>query len=471
MEQFTDPRQQSKKRPNYLVWLLLLSFLVFASLTAYLAFSLVQNAVSSLWAAPSEPNIQEPLATQVQAALMDVSSPLHDGNGPPPQPWDGKSRVTMLLLGVDHRDWEADDGPPRADTIIIATIDPQGRTAGMLSIPRDLWVEIPGYGYNKINQAYRFGEANQEPEGGAGLAIDTMEALLDITIPYYVLIDFNTFIYLVDEIGGVKINVPDILTVDPLGDHNTRILQPGVQTLPGDIALAYVRSRDTLGSDFDRAERQQQVIVGIQERLVSFEILPTLIERAPILYNEIASGVKTNLTLQQAVQLSWLTTQIPAENIQQEFIGPEQVINGISFEGMAILQPIPEEIYRARDALFSPEPAESPAIVLTMKPDERVKEENALVTLRNGTFTAGLAARTGEYLAEKNINIFSISNADQIYDQTTIINYAGKPYTLAYLAEILNVPPGKLFQRFDPDSEEDILVILGEDWAADNDMP
>ena len=471
MEQFTGPRQQTKKRPNYLVWLLLLSFLIFASLTAYLAFSLVQNSVSSLGAAPSEPNIQEPLATQAQEALMDVSQPLHNGIGPPPQPWDGKSRVTILLLGVDYRDWEAGNGPPRSDTIILATIDPEGRTAGMLSIPRDLWAEIPGYGYNKINQAFRFGEVNQESAGGAGLAIDTVEALLDITIPYYALIDFNTFIHLVDEIGGVKINVPDTIKVDPLGDNNNRILQPGVQTLPGEIALAYVRSRDTLGSDFDRAKRQQQVIVGVQERLVNFEMLPTLIAKAPILYNELASGVKTNLTLQQAIQLSWLSTQIPTENIQQEFIGPEQVINAISFEGMAILQPIPEEILGLRSALFSPEPAESHPIVLTMKPDDRVKEENALVTLRNGTLTVGLAARTGEYLVGKNINISSISNADQIYDQTTLINYAGKPYTLAYLAEILNVPPGKVFQRFDPDSDEDILVILGEDWAADNDMP
>lgn len=471
MEQFTDPQRQSKTRPNYLVWLLLLSFLIFASLTAYLAFSLVQNAVSSLGKSPSDLVIQEPLATQAQEALMDVSNPLHDGVGPPPQPWDGKSRVTILLLGVDHRDWEAGNGPPRADTIIIATIDPESHSAGMLSVPRDLWVQIPGYGYNKINQAYRFGEVNQYTEGGAGLAIETVEALLGIDIPYYALIDFNAFIHLIDEIGGVKINVQDTFSVDPLGDHNTRIMQPGVQTLAGDIALAYVRSRDTLGADFDRTKRQQQVILGIQRRLISFELLPTLIDKAPILYNEVASGVKTNLTLQQAVQLSWLATQIPDENIQQEIIGPEQVFNAISFEGMAILQPIPEGILSVRDTLFSPKPPESPAVVQTMKPGERVNEEAALVSLRNGTLTAGLAARTGDYLTGKDINVINISNADKVYDQTTIINYSGKPYTLAFLSEILSVPPGKIFQRYDPDSEEDILIILGEDWAVDNDLP
>jgi LCP family protein required for cell wall assembly len=474
MEDYPNTPRKPKRRPNFLVWFLLLSFLVFALLTAYLAFSLVQNAVSSAGIFLSRPDIQEPISTQSQEALMDVSNPLHSGNGPPPQPWDGQSQVNLLLLGVDHRDWEVRNGPPRADTIILATIDPQTQTAGMLSIPRDLWVDIPGYGYNKINQAYPFGEINQEPEGGAGLAIDTVEGLFGIHIPYYVEVDFNTFVRLVDEIGGVKINVPEAIQVDPLGDHNTRILQPGVQTLPGEIALAYVRNRDTLGSDFDRAVRQQQVIVGIQERLISFELLPSLIPRAPILYKEIASGIKSNLTLQQAVQISWLTTQIPRENIQQIYIGPEQVINAMSWNGMSILQPIPEEILAVRDKLFSSEPpenAESAKILPEMSLTQRVEEEDALVSLRNGTFTPGLAARTGEYLADKSVNILSVSNADQIYDQTTIINYSGKPYTLGYLADILSVPPGKIFQRYDPNSKEDILVILGEDWAADNDLP
>ncbi len=470
MEQFTDFQEKPKKSSNCLVWFLLFSFLIFAVLTAYLAFSLVQNSVSSSGITILEPNIQEPISTQARELLMDVSAPLYEGVGPPPHPWDGHSRVTLLLLGVDDRDWEEDNGPPRSDTIILATIDPQEKTAGMLSIPRDLWVNIPGYGYNKINQAYRLGEVNLEPEGGAGLAIDTVEELFSISIPYFALIDFNSFIRIVDEIGGVKINIPEKIRVDT-HDFETHVLQPGVQTLPGDLALAYVRNRQTAGSDFDRIKRQQQVIMGIQERLISFEMLPNLIEKAPILYNEIASGVTTNLTLQQAVQISWLTTQIPKENVKRLVIGPEQVINAISYEGMAILQPVPEEILGLRDSLFSSEISERPEIVEEMSIVERVMQENARVNLRNGTSTAGLGAQTGEYLKENNINVISISNADQHYSQTTIVNYASKPYTLGYLSDILNVPPGKIYQRYDPNSEEDIMIILGEDWAADNDMP
>jgi len=473
MNTFDYRPKKPKKRINPLFWALLISFLGFASLTSYFAFLIVKDAAASLGISLSPPTIQEPVSepAQIIETFMDVSVPLQDENGPPPHPWDGKSPVTILLLGVDYRDWETNNGPPLTDTIILATLDPEKRIAGMLSIPRDLWVNIPGYGYHKINQAYQLGEANRKPEGGAGLAIDTVEELFEIDIPYYTLVDFNTFVRLVDEIGGVKINVPEAIMVDPLEDDNTRIIQPGVQTLPGDIALAYVRARNTAGSDFDRAKRQQQVILGIQKRLISFAMIPTLIEKTPILYDEVAKGVKTNFTLQQAVQIAWLTPQIPRENIRQDFIGPDMVVNAISFEGMAILQPIPEEILALRDSFFSDEPPQPPEIVLTMDPGERATEENAEIALRNGTFTAGLAARTEEYLLAKNIDIVSISNADQIYAETTIIDYTGKPYTVQYMADILNVPPGNIFQRFDPSSETDIMIILGEDWAENNDMP
>jgi hypothetical protein len=98
-------------------------------------------------------------------------------------------------------------------------------------------------------------------------------------------------------------------------------------------------------------------------------------------------------------------------------------------------------------------------------------EENAEIEIRNGTVTPGLAARTEEYLVEKEINVVSVANADQPYAQTTIIDYTGKPYTVQYLAEILNISPAKIYQRFDPNSESDIVVILGDDWAVDNNMP
>jgi len=473
MNSFPSQQKKSPKRFDKMVWILLLSFLVFASLTAYLAFSIVKDAVGALGFGPSTPDIQEPSQSplEFQDKYMEITGPLQTGNGPRPVPWDGESQVTMLLLGVDSRDWESGNGPPLTDTIILATIDPKDRTAGMLSIPRDLWVDVPGYGYHKINQAFRLGEANHEPEGGAGLLIDTIEVWLDISIPYYGLIDFNAFVKLVDELDGVKIDVKEPLRIDPLGDNNTVFIQPGVQTLPGDLALAYVRNRDTAGSDFDRIQRQQQVILGIKKRLVSFDMIPILIDRAPVLYDEIKSGIKTNLSLQQSVQLAWLAAQIPDENIKSVFIGHEYVIDTISWEGMAILQPIPEKILTLRDEFFSTEIPTTSEIASSMSPDDRMVEENAEIEIRNGTVTPGLAARTQDFLIEKEMNVTSVANADQTYAQTTIIDYTGKPYTVQYLAGVLNISPAKIYQRFDPNSESDIIIILGEDWAENNNLP
>ena len=467
------PRRKTNTSHNYWLWAFVLAFLIAASITAFLVFAAVRDTVASMWTAPPGLTISEtsPTPTLIEDNSLDLTMPLQPESGPPPQPWDSESRVTLLLLGVDYRDEEPDNGPPLTDTIILITIDTRSRTVGMLSIPRDLWVEIPGFGYHKINQAYSLGEANRLPTGGAGLAISTVEQFLDIDIQFYAQIDFNAFIHLIDEIGGVKIEIPETIEIDPLGDNNTKILQPGLQTLPGDLALAYARTRNTIGSDFDRARRQQQVIMGARERVVSFEILPTLLSKAPIIYGEISSGAKTNLNLKQVIQLMWLAYQIPEENYRREIIGVNQVIFATSAQGMSILQPIPEEIFELRDKIYSAESSPSPTIIAAMDSDERVTAENARVSLLNGTFTIGLAASTDEYLRDNNINVTEVSNADQVYANTTIIDYAGKPYTLAFLAELLGVPQSKIYQRFDPSSEVDIVILLGEDWAENNPMP
>ncbi|HEY6073428.1 MAG TPA: LCP family protein, partial [Anaerolineales bacterium] len=105
--------------------------------------------------------------------------------------WDGASRVNILFIGLDYRDYIANEGPPRSDSMILFTIDPLSKTAGMVSIPRDMWVNIPGYGYSRINTAYSTGEGNKVPGGGPGLAMRTVEGLLGVPIQYYGQIDFH----------------------------------------------------------------------------------------------------------------------------------------------------------------------------------------------------------------------------------------------------------------------------------------
>jgi LCP family protein required for cell wall assembly len=224
------------------------------------------------------------------------------------------NRVSLLVMGLDYRDWQEGEGPPRTDTMILFTVDPIHRTAGILSIPRDLWVNVPGFEYGRINTAYQLGEAYQIPGGGPALAAQTVEELLGVPVDYYAQVDFGTFVRFIDEIGGIKVEFTETTKLDPLGDGNTKRFKPGVYNLPGDLALAYARLRKTEGGDFDRSQRQQQVIMGAQQ-ILDYELLPSLMSKAPVLYNELSSGIRTNLAWMKL--FGWLlASQIPEEDIR-----------------------------------------------------------------------------------------------------------------------------------------------------------
>src|SRR4030042_5062748 len=240
---------------------------------------------------------------------------------PVPEPWDGASRVTVLVMGLDYRDWVENEGPPRTDTMILLTIDPLTKTAGMLNIPRALWANIPGFEYGKINTAYPLGLAFKVPGGGPALAMQTIENLLGVPIDHYAIIDFYAFERFIDELGGIYVDVPAEIKVDPLGEHNTVVLQPGRQLLDGPTSLAYAGNRKTAGDDFDRSVRQQEVILAIADRIL--ELGPTqLISRAPALYTELSAGIHTDLSLDDALRLGWLALEIPRDTIQRGSIGP-----------------------------------------------------------------------------------------------------------------------------------------------------
>jgi hypothetical protein len=292
-----------------------------------------------------------------------------------------------------------------------------------------------------------------------------------VEIDYYAQVDFTAFEDFIDELGGVKIEVPEEIDVDPMGDNNNKVLQPGVQVLPGNLALAYARARNTIGSDFDRAERQQQVILGIRDRVLSSEMLPTLIRRSPAIYETLSSGIRTNLTLMQTIRLAWLAQQIPAENIRRGVIGPDQVNFTFSFDGQDILQPIPEEIRLLVDEIFSGGPVVPIAEQTTADPQVLMEGEAASVSVLNGTLTAGLAAQTADFLRSEGITDVSAGNADELYNQTTIIDHTGNPHTVEYLVARLNISPSMIFHQYDETSPADIAIYLGEDWASSNPMP
>lgn len=388
---------------------------------------------------------------------------------PTPDPWTGASRVTVLIMGLDYRDWEANQGPPRSDTMILLTVDPISRTAGMLSIPRDLWVNIPGMGYNKINTAIRFGDLYKVPGGGPGLAMKTVENFIGVPINFYAIVDFYSFEKFIDEIGGIDVNIPAEISVDPLGPHNTVILKPGVQHLSGAVALAYARNRYTANDDYDRSKRQHQVILAIRDRIMSADLLPQLVLKSPALFNELSSGLRTNLSLQQAIQLAWLAQTIPTGNIQSMVLGPKQLIDAKSPDGLDIYKPITAQVRLVRDELFAASDSAGPAA--TGDALALLKAEQASITLTNASGVTDLGSRTASFLQGKGLAVLEVSNAPEAASATQIVDHTGKPYTLDYLVKLMSIQPRDIKISYTSTAPVDIELVLGKDWAKTNTLP
>lgn len=457
--------------------ILLPLFLLAAAATAFFTYRTVRELIAT-WELTNLPGFQVRPAAATASPNQEPGVVLENVPEvlPPaliPEPWDGASRVSVLVMGLDYRDWQNGEGPPRTDTMILLTIDPLSLTAGMLTIPRDLWVNIPGFEPGRINTAYRLGEVYKLPGGGPGLAMDTVEALLGVPIDYYAQIDFSAFVRFIDEIGGIKVDVPEPIKVDLIGDGRETIksLDAGRQTLPGEWALAYARARYTEGGDFDRSMRQIQVIMGIRDRLINVEMIPTLIQKAPILYRELSSGIHTNLDLEQAIRLGLLAAEVPEEHIKRGIIGAQQIVFGKSAEGDDVLKPLPERIRQLRDEIFTTDSAIGPSAT-TEDLLSMVSAENARVAVRNGTSISGLATRTAEYFRSQGLNIPEELVGDgtaSVYTQ--IIMHSGNPYTLRYLIETMNISKNNIRLVYEPGNPTDIELVVGNDWANNNPMP
>ncbi|MBN2388908.1 MAG: LCP family protein [Anaerolineales bacterium] len=394
-----------------------------------------------------------------------------------PEPWDGGSRVSVLFIGLDYRDWLEGQGPPRSDTMIVLTIDPLSRTAGMLSIPRDLWVTIPGFGYGKINTAYSLGEAYNVPGGGPGLAMRTVENVIGVPVQYYAQVDFSTFSDIVGTIGGVEIYVEEEMSIDIEGPGNTIYLEPGWHHFDGSQTLAYARARNTEGGDVDRARRQQQVIMALRDKILDPASFPNYISWAPLLYDQFSSGIHTNLDLDDALRLAVLAQQIDLADIHRGIIGYEEVLlDSVVVDGVSqsVFQPIPDNIRVLRDEIFG-----SGALSPTMANGDQtqlMQDEGARVVFVNGTLTANLAGDTGNYFTAQGMNVTAVGNTGDYPENyyfytspfpngTVLIIHSGAPYTIRYLMTVMNLGPNALVFDFNPNAPADIVVGIGNDWV------
>src|SRR5829696_3191101 len=384
-----------------------------------------------------------------------------DSNLPPA--WDGASRINILLIGLDYRDWMAGEGAPRSDTMIVFTIDPLAKTAGMLSIPRDMWVNIPGFGYGRINMAYSSGEGSKLPGGGPELARKTAEQFLGVPIQYYAQVDFYTFVEFIDLIGGIEIYNDEDLRLDPVGGGKDKIKLTccGMRPLNGERALAYARFRKDKEGDIARANRQQKVILAIRNKVLSPENFPVLLGKAQQFYDEFSAGIRTNMPFDTAVRLGVLARDIPVESIHHGVIDYSMVALAdtvLGGEKASVMKPLPDKIRELRDQIFTSGGAISP---LAAQNDltAMMKEDGARVRVLNGSVVGGLDGTTGNFLIAQGVQVTEAGAADGGYNSTVIVLYSPKLYTLKYFQSLFGVTESaRIWISPNPSSTVDIEV-------------
>jgi len=400
-----------------------------------------------------------------------------------PPSWDGASRINILFIGLDERDLEANQGPPRTDSMILFTIDPVSKTAGMLSVPRDMWVNIPGFGYSRINTAYPSGEGARLPGGGPALAMKTVSQFLGVPVHYYVQVDFNVFTQLVDEligIGGcIYVEPTERMRLDPVGPGLDKfILTPGGERklCQGWKVLAYARDRHTSGGDADRARRQQEVVLALQRIIFNPQNFPKFISSAPRMYNELSYGIKTDMAFEDALKLAVLGKDIPVESIRTGVIDPKQgmaifdntTLNG---EAASILKPVMDKIRVLRDEIFTSTGPTSPVAVPMGYTDanlfaQAMQQEASRVRIMDGTFTPGLDQRAGAVFQSYGMNVTEVAPSPEVYSQTVVVVYGPSLYTIKWMQAAFGLSDRQIRFVPDPNQTVDIEIRLGSDIAG-----
>ena len=335
--------------PDNWAWVTIGSALVGVVFVMVIAvFALIRTATSSSGAmATSVPGEPTSIFYGEQGGLLGGQSLVI-------QPWDGQERFTVLVMGMDRRPGETGTAY-LTDTIILISLDPATRRVGVLSIPRDLQVEVPDFGVQPVNTVYRLGELDGTGEG-AHLAMTTLQYNLGIPINDFMAVDFTTFITMVDLIGGVDVEVKQTIDDPEYPDMNFGYdpfyLQAGWQHLDGTTALKYARSRHQT-DDIDRAGRQQQVLYAVRDKVISKDMLPELAANAYTLWAELKDGIHTSLSIDRILELAWYVKDVPRQNIVSGVIGWDYII-AENWNGRPIIRPNRERIPDLLTEIFGP---------------------------------------------------------------------------------------------------------------------
>ena len=402
-------------------------------------------------------------ASHAAALQANVSPTLLKGEG------DG--RINILLLGNGG---DGHDGPDLTDTMMIVSIDPVDKTASLLSIPRDLWVQVPNHGSMKINAAYEVGKwgylgkmsasnANtQAVEAGFKQVDQVVENVTGLTIDYNTVANFSSFKQAVDTIGGVTVDVPTQL-YDPTmaweNNNNPVLASPGTQVMNGKEALLYVRSRETT-SDFARSQRQRSVILAIKQKVLTLGTLSNPLKISGLL-SAFGDNMVTDFSLSDAVRAYGIMKDISNDNISSLDLvtPPNGLVTTANMNGISVDEP--------RAGLFNYTDIQN--FVHTTLKDSYLVNEHAQVTVLNGSSKEGLATVKANELKSYGYNVTQVGNAPtRTYAKTVIVDFTKgtDKYTLNYLqnrygVHAVNLAPDPTIQR----NGADFIVILGNDQS------
>lgn len=409
------------------------------------------------------------------AKVFGNNNPLHMLSAFKPVPLKGQDqgRVNILLAG-NSSDAEAHGGASLIDSIMLVSINTRENTAFMLSIPRDLWVNVPGAGYGKINTTGAVEGFNEDgfPKGGIGALEKTLSTNLGIDIHYYSLVNYTAFKDAVNSVGGIDVNIQ---SADKRGlyDPSFRAHEGGPLRLPngpnhlnGQVALNLARARGdpyngvagAYGfpqSDFDRTNHQRMMMLALKDKAISAQVLsnPTKVGK---LMDSVGNNVKTDFQLNELTSLFHLMKGVNTANIQSLSLnnadGKNLLVNYTAPGGQSALAPAmgPEDFSGIK------------AYISKVMNSNKATREGAKIVVLNGGEVVGLAKEEGDYLGKQGLSVVQVGDAPAKADTTKIIeSTAGKmPETKKMLQKIYGnttATDAALAQQFGAD----YIVILG----------
>jgi LCP family protein required for cell wall assembly len=377
--------------------------------------------------------------------------------------WVNVPALNVLLLGTDARPDEAD--VPRTDTMILASLDPQSQSLGLLSLPRDLWLPIPGLGFSsKINTAYQLGETEGYPGGGPQLAKDTVSSFIGQPVQYFVRVNFQGFVELVDLIGGVDVVVPATIHDDqyPTEDYGyqTFHLDAGVQHLDGETALKYVRTRN-IDDDYSRARRQQQVIRAVADKVLRADMLPTLLPKLPRLLYTMRSSIETDIPMAVMLDLANYARGAALRDVRQLVLDNHFGEETYAENGAWILLPDRALVRGALANFFAPSTGAGSSVA-------QLGTDWIRIEVLNGTGEPGVAARTRDLLEAQGWRVVSIGDADRSdYGRTLIINYGVPKELVDQVGTDLEIQPNlSSLNGLNSSSPVDVRIVVGRDFLT-----